>query len=308
MKLIECVPNFSEGQRPEVIDQIISAITAVKSVKFLDKESDASHNRTVITFIGPDDAVKTAVFKAVEKASQLIDMTKHKGEHPRIGATDVVPFIPLRGATMDDCIQLAKEVGKEIGDKLQIPIYLYENAATRPERRNLADVRKGQFEGLCEELGQNPARNPDFGPNKIHPTAGATVIGAREILIAYNVNLDTDYIDVAKRIAKKIRQSSGGMPFVKALGILINKHNRQTCLPPQRGRQVAQVSMNLTNYKVTPVKKVFDAIKELALSENIRVLESELIGLAPQDAFEDTSPEELLITGFSPEQIIENRL
>ena len=298
MKLIECVPNFSEGKRPEVIDQIITAITSVKGVKFLDKESDASHNRSVITFIGPAESVGQAAFKAVEKASQLIDMTKHKGEHPRIGATDVVPFIPLRGATMDDCIQLARDVGRQVGEQLKIPVYLYENAATRPECRNLADVRKGQFEGLCEELGKNPARNPDFGPNKIHPTAGATVIGAREILIAYNVNLDTDYIDVAKRIAKKIRQSSGGMPFVKALGILIDKHNRQ----------IAQVTMNLTNYKVTPVKKAFDTIKQEALSDNIRVLESELIGLAPQDAFEDTSPEELLITDFSPQQIIENRL
>ena len=298
MKLIECVPNFSEGKRPEVIDQIISAITSVKGVKFLDKESDASHNRSVITFIGPAELVGQAAFKAIEKASQLIDMTKHKGEHPRIGATDVVPFIPLRGATMDNCIHLAKEVGKQVGEQLKIPVYLYENAATRPECRNLADVRKGQFEGLCEELGKNPERTPDFGPNKIHPTAGATVIGAREILIAYNVNLDTDYIDVAKRIAKKIRQSSGGMPYVKALGILINKYNRQ----------IAQVSMNLTNYKVTSVKKVFDAIKELALTENIRILESELIGLAPQDAFDGTSHEELQITGFSPEQIIENRL
>lgn len=298
MKLIECVPNFSEGKRTEVIDQIISAITSVKDIKFLDKESDASHNRSVITFIGPAESVGQAAFKATQKASQLIDLTNHKGEHPRIGATDVVPFIPLKGATMDDCIRLAKEVGKEIGDKLQIPVYLYENAATKPERRNLADVRKGQFEGLRDELGKNPERTPDFGPNKIHPTAGATVIGAREILIAYNVNLDTDYLDVAKRIAKKIRQSSGGMLFVKALGILIDKHNRQ----------VAQVTMNLTNYKVTPVKKVFDTIRQEALSENIRVLESELIGLAPQDAFDDTSPEELLIAGFSPEQIIENRL
>lgn len=298
MKLIECVPNFSEGKRPEVVDQIISAITSVKGIKLLDKEMDASHNRSVITFIGPAESVGQAAFKAIEKASQLIDMTKHKGEHPRIGATDVVPFIPLRGATMDDCIKLAKEVGKQVGEQLKIPVYLYENAATRPECRNLADVRKGQFEGLCEELGKNPERTPDFGPNKIHPTAGATVIGAREILIAYNVNLDTDYIDVAKRIAKKIRQSSGGMPFVKALGILINKHNRH----------IAQVSMNLTNYKVTPVKKAFDAIKELALTENIRILESELIGLAPQDAFDGTSHEELLIANFSPEQIIENRL
>lgn len=298
MKLIECVPNFSEGRRPEIIAEIISAITTVKGVKLLDNESESSHNRTVVTFIGPIEAVKTAAFKAVEKASQLIDLIKHKGEHPRMGATDVLPFIPLQDATMDDCVAIAKEVGERIGTELQIPVYLYENAATRPECRNLADVRKGQFEGLCQELGRNPARNPDFGPNRIHPTAGATAVGARKILIAYNVNLDTDYIDVAKRIAKKIRQSSGGMPNVKALGLLINKYNRQ----------LAQVSMNLTNYKVTPIKKVFDAIKELALSENIRVLESELIGLAPQDAFEDTSPEELLIAGFSPEQIIENRL
>ncbi|MEW6026437.1 MAG: glutamate formimidoyltransferase [Planctomycetota bacterium] len=299
MKLIECVPNFSEGKRPEVIEQIITAITSVKGIKLLDRESDPSHNRSVLTFIGPAESVGQAAFQAVEKASQLIDMTKHKGEHPRIGATDVVPFIPLRGATMDDCIKIAREVGKQIGDKLQIPVYLYENAALRPECRNLADVRKGQFEGLCQELGKNPTRNPDFGPNKIHPTAGATVIGAREILIAYNVNLDTDYLDVAKRIAKKIRESSGGMPYVKALGVLIDKYNRQ----------IAQVTMNLTNYKVTPIKKVFDAIKDLALSENIRVLESELIGLAPQDAFDDTTPEELQIVPMDiGKQIIENRL
>ncbi|MFH1232024.1 MAG: glutamate formimidoyltransferase [Planctomycetota bacterium] len=298
MKLIECVPNFSEGKRPDVINQIISAITSVKDIKLLDKESDASHNRSVITFVGPAEAVQSAAFKSTEKASQLIDMTKHKGEHPRMGATDVIPFIPLKDATMDDCVAIARAVGKDIGDKLQIPVYLYEYAATRPERKNLADVRKGQFEGLREELGKNPERIPDFGPNLIHPTAGATVVGAREILIAFNVNLDTDYIDVAKRIAKKIRQSNGGMPYVKALGVMIDKHNRP----------LAQITMNLTNYKVTSVQKVFDTIKEEASAEGVRILESELIGLAPQDAFDGTSSEELLITDFSSQQIIENRL
>lgn len=298
MKLIECVPNFSEGKRPEVIDQIISAITSVKGIKLLDKESDASHNRSVITFIGPAESVEQAAFKAAEKASLLIDLTEHKGEHPRMGATDVVPFIPLQDATMDDCVAIARSVGKDIGDKLQIPVYLYEYAATRPERKNLADVRKGQFEGLCDELGKNPERIPDFGPNRIHPTAGATAVGARMILIAFNVNLDTDYLDVAKKIARKIRESSGGLPYVKALGIIINKYNRQ----------IAQITMNLTNYKLTPIKKVFDIIKEEAHWYNVKVLESELIGMAPQDAFQDASPEELLITDFNPQQLIENRL
>jgi glutamate formiminotransferase len=299
MKLIECVPNFSEGKRPEVIDQIVSAITSVKEIKLLDRESDTSHNRSVITFVGPPEGVKLAAFKATQKASQLIDLTKHKGEHPRIGATDVIPFIPLKDTTMDDCVAIARAVGKEIGDKLQIPVYLYESAATRPERKNLADVRRGEFEALREELGKNPERIPDFGPNRIHPTAGATVVGARMILIAFNVNLDTDYLDIAKRIAKKIRESSGGMPYVKALGVMIDKHNRQ----------LAQVTMNLTNYKVTSMKKVFEAIKREALVDGIKVLESELIGLAPQDAFEDTSPEELLIVPMDiGKQIIENGL
>lgn len=298
MKLIECVPNFSEGKRQEVVEAIVSAIKSVKDIKLLDKEMDASHNRSVITFIGPPEAVKSAAFKATEKASQLIDLTKHKGEHPRMGATDVIPFIPLQDATMDDCVAIARAVGKDIGDKLQIPVYLYEYAATRPERKNLADVRKGQFEGLREELGKKTERTPDFGPNRIHPTAGATAVGARMILIAFNVNLDTDYLDVAKRIAKKIRQSSGGMPYVKALGVLIDKHNRQ----------LAQVTINLTDYKITSMKKVFETIKQEVLVDGIKVLESELIGLAPQDAFQDTSPEELLITDFNPQQIIENRL
>jgi glutamate formiminotransferase len=229
----------------------------------------------------------------------LIDLTKHKGEHPRIGATDVIPFVPLRNSRMEDCIHLAHSVGKKIGEKLRIPVYLYEFAATNPARKNLADIRRGEFETLCTEIETNPERKPDFGPAKIHPTAGATAVGAREILIAYNVNLDTDYLEPAKKIARKIRESNGGLPSVKALGLLINKN----C------RQIAQVSMNLTNYKVTPIKKVFDAIKEETLFYGVRILESEIIGLAPKDAFEGTSPEELLITNPAiAGQIIENRL
>lgn len=298
MKLIECVPNFSEGKNTCLIEEIISVIKSVPDIRLLDKEMDASHNRSVITFVGPPEAVKSAAFKATEKASLLIDLTKHKGAHPRIGATDVIPFVPLQDASMDDCILLARSLGKEIGDKLQIPVYLYEFAATKPERKNLADIRKGEFEGLRAELGKKAERTPDFGPNRIHPTAGATVVGARMILIAFNVNLDTDYLDIAKKIARKIRESSGGLPYVKALGIIINKYNRQ----------IAQVTMNLTNYKVTPIKKVFNIIKEEAHWYDAKVLESELIGMAPQDAFQDTSPEELLLTDFTPKQIIENRL
>ncbi|MDI6788887.1 MAG: glutamate formimidoyltransferase [Planctomycetota bacterium] len=308
MKLVECVPNFSEGKRAEVVEKIVSAIKSVPEVRVLDKEMDSSHNRSVITFVGPPDQVGRSAFKATERASQLIDLTQHKGEHPRIGATDVIPFIPLKGVTMDECISLSRAVGREIGEKLQIPVYLYEYAATRPDRKNLADIRRGEFEGLKEQIGKDPERVPDFGPNRIHPTAGATVVGARTLLIAYNVNLDTDYLDVAKKIARKIRESSGGLQGVKALGILINKYNRQ----------IAQVTMNLTNYKVTSIKRVFDAIKEEALYYGVRVLESELIGLAPADVFsagggsasggEDTTPEELQLTGFSPRMIIENLL
>lgn len=298
MKIVECVPNFSEGRRPEVIDQIAKVISAVKGVVFLDKEMDANHNRSVLTFIGPPEGVGLAAFRAAEKAAKLIDMTTHKGEHPRIGATDVVPFVPIQEVAMADCVAIAREVGKSIGEKLRIPVYLYEEAATRPERRNLANVRKGEFEGLRDELGVNPERKPDFGPDKIHPTAGATVVGAREILVAYNINLRSDNLEIAKRIARTIRESSGGLPYVKALGVMLERS----------ASKIAQVTMNLTNYKVTPVKKVFDVVRAEASKYKVEILESELIGLAPQDAFKEASPQELLITNFNPKQIIENRL
>ncbi|MFA5794170.1 MAG: glutamate formimidoyltransferase [Candidatus Brocadiia bacterium] len=296
MQIVECVPNFSEGRRSEVVDQILREITLVKGVKLLDKEMDFNHNRVVVTFIGTPAGVGQAAFSACKKASELIDLTKHKGEHPRMGATDVIPFIPIREIAMGDCIKIARQVGQDIGVKLGIPVYLYEEASTRPERKNLANVRKGEFEGLSEEIGKNPERTPDFGPNRIHPTAGATVVGARMVLVAFNVNLASNDLILAKKIAKTIRESSGGMPNVKALGLMLHDRN------------IAQISMNLTNYKVSSPKMVFDRIKQLAGESGAKILESELIGLAPQETFQGTSPQELKIANFSSDQIIENRI
>src|SRR5262245_57154667 len=232
-QLIECISNFSEAQRPEVIDQIVAAIQSVDDVKLLDRSSDLDHNRTVLTFAGSPFAVEEAAFRAIKTASELIDLDHHKGEHPRIGATDVVPFVPLSGATMEDCVAMARRLGERVGRELQIPVYLYESAATRPERTNLENVRKGQFEGLKSEIEVNPERKPDFGPARVG-SAGATLIGARNPLIAFNVYLTTTEVDIAKKIAKAIRQSSGGLRYVKALGLSVE------------GR--AQVSMNLTNF------------------------------------------------------------
>jgi glutamate formiminotransferase len=294
--MIECVPNFSEGRRTEVLDKIISAITSVKGVTLLDREMDKSHNRSVVTFVGDADAVKEAAFFAAKKAMELIDLNKHEGEHPRMGATDVIPFIPLEGNTMADCVKLAKELGKEIADKLQIPIYLYEEAATVPERRSLAYIRQGEFEGIREEIGKKPERKPDFGPEKIHPTAGATVVGARVFLIAYNINLNTPDVKIAKQIAKTIRESSGGLPAVRALGVFLSDKNQ------------AQVTMNLVNYKKTGLKTVFEAVKKEAGKLGTSVKESELIGLLPADALAGFSPKELLMDNFKDELIIENKL
>ncbi|MEK7449538.1 MAG: glutamate formimidoyltransferase [Planctomycetota bacterium] len=299
MQIVQCVPNFSEGRRSEVIDTIITEITSVPNVMVLGQEMDASHHRSVITFAGSPAGVKEAAFKSVRKASELIDLTKHRGEHPRMGATDVIPFIPLKNITMAECVILAHELGQKIGEQLKIPVFFYEEAATRPERKNLANVRKGGFEGLREEIGRDPARQPDFGPARIHPTAGATAVGARFFLVAYNINLNTDDLQIAKKIARTIRESSGGLPFVKALGIIVE----------QNGKKIAQVTMNLTNYKITPMKTVLTAIKEETRKSGVEILESELIGLLPADALTGTSPEELLIKNFNPEkQIIENRL
>ncbi|MEA3440017.1 MAG: glutamate formimidoyltransferase, partial [Chloroflexota bacterium] len=248
-QLIECIPNFSEARRPEVVEQIKTSISSVPGVSVLDQHSDLDHNRTVLTFVGEPAGVEEAAFQAIAKAGELIDLDQHQGEHPRIGATDVVPFVPIKGVSMDDCVQMAQRVGRRVGEELGIPVYLYEEAATRPQRRNLANIRRGEYEALKVEIGSEPAREPDYGPNKVGP-AGAVVIGARQALIAFNVYLTTADLSVAKKIAKAVRHSSGGLRFVKALGLEVEGQ--------------AQVSMNLTNYQRTPVARVVEMIRREA--------------------------------------------
>jgi glutamate formiminotransferase len=294
-KIVQCVPNFSEGRRKDVVDAIADAIGS-EDVKLIDVEMDADHNRSVITFVGEPLHVRTAILKAAGKAVELINMEEHKGEHPRIGAIDVVPFIPLKNATMVECIAIATDVGMELGENFGIPVYLYEDAATRPERRNLADVRKGQYEGLKTEIETNPDRKPDFGPQKMHPTAGATAVGARMPLIAYNVNLETGDLAVAKEIAKKVREKGGGLPYVKALGFDIKE------------RGIVQVSMNLTNFHVTGIWKAFEEVKKEAALRGVNVLESEVVGTVPLESLVACSNHYLKLENFKTAQILETRL
>jgi glutamate formiminotransferase len=295
--IIESVPNFSEGRRPEVVEALAREMTAVRGVRLLDQEMDHDHNRSVITLVGDRDPIAEAAFRGVRKARELIDLNQHQGEHPRMGACDVLPFVPVSGVTMEDCVAIARAAGKRIGDELQIPVFFYEAAATRPERKNLADVRKGQFEGLRDLIGTDPERDPDCGPRKIHPTAGAIAVGARFFLIAYNVNLESDDLALAKNIAKRIREKDGGFPHVKALGFMLKE------------RGLAQVSMNLTNHQVTPILTVFREIKKLAGERGVRVLESELVGLAPRAALDKTTLAEIQLAQFdSRKQIIEELL
>jgi len=291
--LIECIPNFSEARRPEVIDQIAAAVQSVSDVKLLDRSSDLDHNRTVLTFAGSPAGVEEAAFRAIKTAAELIDLDAHTGEHPRIGATDVVPFVPLSGVSMDDCVALAKRLGQRVGDELSIPVYLYEAAATRPERANLENIRKGQYEGLKSEIESDPNRAPDFGPAKLG-TAGATVIGARNPLIAFNVYLTTDDASTAKKIAKAIRHSSGGLRHVKGLGLLVD------------GR--AQVSMNLTNFHETPLARAVEFIRREAQRYGVGIHHSELVGLIPQDALVDAAVWYTQLDQFDKEQILESRL
>jgi len=295
-KLVECVPNFSEGRRPEVIDAIVSEITSVQGVMLLDKEMDKDHNRAVVTFVGGPDEAKEAAFRAIRKAAELIDLEKHQGEHPRMGATDVVPFIPISGMTMDECVKLAKELGQEVGEKLEIPVYLYEAAATRPDRENLADVRRGEYEGIKSEIETNPDRKPDFGPSRMHPRAGATAIGARMPLIAFNVYLGTRDVRVARRIAKAIRFGGGGLRYVKALGFDIKE------------RAIVQISMNLVNYLRTPVFRVFEMIKSEAQRYGVSIVSSEIVGLTPMNAMMDVADFYLRLENFKKDQILENKL
>jgi glutamate formiminotransferase / formiminotetrahydrofolate cyclodeaminase len=296
MRLVECVPNFSEGRDPAKVAAIVSAMREVPGVYILKFESDVDHNRSVVTFAGePESAVEAAV-RAVGKAAELIDLTKQRGAHPRVGATDVVPFVPIEGVSLEDCVALARKAGQEIWRRYAIPVYFYEAAAQRPERTNLETVRRGQFEGLREEVLRNPDRAPDIGEPRLHPTAGATVVGARKFLIAYNINLGTPDVDIAKRIAKKIRFSSGGLPFVKAMGVDL------------RARNLAQVSMNLTDFEQTPVHRVFEAVRREAQREGVSIAGSEIIGLIPKRALEGAAEFFLKVENFSPAQVLENRL
>jgi len=292
-QLVECIPNFSEARRPEVIDQIVAAIISVEGASLLDRSSDLDHNRTVLTFAGEPLAVEEAAFRAIKTASELIDLNQHTGAHPRIGATDVVPFVPLSNVSMGECIALAQRLGKRVGLELSLPVYLYEAAATRPENANLENIRKGQYEGLKVEIESDPNRAPDFGPAKIG-TAGATVIGARNPLIAFNVYLTTDDVSIAKKIAKAVRQSSGGLRYVKGLGLLVD------------GR--AQVSMNLTNFRETPIARVVETIRREAQRYGVGIHHSELVGLIPQEALVDAAVWYTQLDQFDKEQILESRI
>ncbi|WP_029688967.1 glutamate formimidoyltransferase [Thermoanaerobacter sp. A7A] len=294
-QIIECVPNFSEGRDQEKIAQLVKEVVSTEGVKLLDYSSDKDHNRTVITFCGDAKGVKEAAFKLIKKASEIIDMRYHKGEHPRIGATDVVPFIPVKNATMEECIQIAREVGERVGRELNIPVYLYEEAATTPERKNLENIRRGEYEGFFEKIKQ-PEWKPDFGPQEMNPKSGATVIGARNFLIAYNVNLATDNIDIANKIAKAIRFSNGGYRYVKAMGVELKE------------RGIVQVSMNLTDFNKTPIYRVFETIKAEALRYGVNVIGSEIIGLVPAKALFDVADYYLRIENFSENMVLENRV
>jgi len=294
--IVECVPNFSEGRRKDIVDKIVYSIRSVPGIKVLDVEMDPDHNRSVVTFAGGKDNIQEAAFRGARAASELIDLTKHKGQHPRMGALDVLPFVPISGVTIGDCVELANKVGARIAKELKIPVYLYEAAAKRPERTNLEDVRRGEFEGLREAIMKDDSRYPDFGPRMVHPTAGATAVGARMPLIAFNINLKTADAKVAKDIAKKIRASSGGMPKVKALGFMLE------------AKGMAQVSMNLTDFTVTPISKVFEAVRAEAEARGVELAEGELIGLIPLDAVCDLAARFLKITNFTSNQVLERRI
>jgi glutamate formiminotransferase/formiminotetrahydrofolate cyclodeaminase len=291
--LVECVPNFSEGRDKSKVDAIIDAMK-IPGVYLLDRESDTDHNRSVITLVGEREAIQEAAIRGVGKASEMIDLNVHQGAHPRMGAADVVPFIPIDGVTIEDCIAMARHVGEQIWKRYQIPVYLYESAATTPERQNLENIRRGQFEGIRADIATNPARRPDFGDPRVHPTAGATVVGARKFLIAYNVFLNTPDVDIAKKIAKAVRFSTGGMRFVKGAGFLV--------------RGLAQVSMNLTDFEQTPVHRVFEMVKREAARYGVAPVSSEIVGLIPKKALEQAAEWFLQVENFDSSLILENRL
>ncbi|MFN8632772.1 MAG: glutamate formimidoyltransferase [Chloroflexota bacterium] len=295
MELVECVPNFSEGRRPEVIAGIRDAAASVPGVAVLDLHADATHNRMVLTFAGTPAAVAEAAFRCAEQAARTIDMTVQQGEHPRIGATDVIPFVPIGGVTMETCVEVATAVGARIGDQLDIPVYLYARAARRPDRVRLPDVRRGQYEALRDAIATDPGRAPDFGPARLG-TAGATAVGARPFLVAFNVNLATADLALAKRIARTVRESNGGLPAVQALGMLTDNPD------------VVQVSMNLLDTATTPLLVVYDTVRDLAAAAGVEVFESELVGLLPLDVLVATMRTRTKMRRLEASQIVEGRL
>ena len=295
MKIVECVPNFSEGRRPEVVQAIVAAIKAVEGVAMLDVSSDASHNRTVVTFVAPAERAVDAAFAGMKEAAARIDLTKHEGEHPRMGATDVCPFVPVSEVTMEECVELARTLGERAAKELKIPVYLYERAATTAKRENLADVRRGEFEGIRDEIATNADRTPDFGERKVHPTAGATAIGARPFLVAYNVYLgDARNVPAAKEVARSVRGSSGGLRYVKGLGLEVDGQ--------------AQVSMNLVDVEKTPMHRAYDLVKLEAAARGVDTTWSEIVGLVPERALFDAAARYLQLTNFSPDQVLERRV
>ena len=291
--LVECVPNFSEGRDKSIVDAIVDAMK-IPGVFLLDREMDSDHNRCVITLVGEREPIQEAAIRGVGKAAELIDLTKHQGAHPRMGAADVIPFIPIDGVTLEDCVAMSRHVGAEIARRFQIPVYLYEAAAATPERQNLENIRRGQFEGIRADIATNPARKPDFGEARVHPTAGATVVGARKFLIAYNVFLNTPDVDIAKKIAKAVRFSSGGLRFVKGAGFLV--------------RGLAQVSMNLTDFEQTPIHRVFEFVKREAARYGVIPVSTEIVGLIPKKALEQAAEWFLQVENFDSSLILENRL
>ncbi len=293
--LVECVPNFSEGRDQAKVEAIVEAIRG-PGISILDREMDADHNRSVITFAGGLEQVGEAALRGVARAVELIDLNRHSGAHPRLGAADVVPFVPLEGVTLEDCVALARTVGEQIWRRLGVPVYFYEAAATRPERRNLENIRRGQFEGLRSEIGSLPERRPDVGEERLLPTAGAVVVGARKFLIAYNINLDTPDVEIAKKVARAVRASSGGLAFVKAMGVDL------------KGRKLAQVSMNLTDFEQTPVLRVFQAVEKEAAALGAGIAGSEIIGLIPKKALEMVAASTLKVENWDPGLILENRV
>jgi len=294
-KLLECVPNFSEGRNKEVIEKIVDPFRKTEGVKLLDYSADKDHNRLVVTVIGDPEGLKKSVLEAMAVAVKEIDMNNHKGEHPRMGAVDVVPFIPVRNVTMEEAVELAKEVARQAAEKFNLPVYLYEDAATSPDRQNLAGIRKGQFEGFKEKI-KKPEWKPDFGPSEVHPTAGVTAVGARMPLVAFNVNLGTDNIEIADAIARKVRYIGGGLRYCKAIGVDLKE------------RGIVQVSMNMTNYTKTSLYQAYELIKVEARRYGVNVVGSELIGILPAQALIDVAVYYLGVENFSEEQILENRL